>query len=160
MNNLTRWAIKHHISLEALAELHDTVLGTDAREDDPAPTVAGKSEAWAQSQVRIEFGKTGGRAWRNNVGALKREDGVPVRFGLANDSAMINRVLKSGDLIGIKPRIVTQDMVGQLIGQFWSRECKEPGWRYTGTAREAAQLAWVNLILRMGGDAKFTTGEL
>ena len=159
MNDLTRWAIKHHVSLEALAELHDAVLGTDVTE---AVVVSGigKSEAWAQSQVRIAFSASGGRAWRNNVGALPREDGVPVRFGLANDSAAQNRVLKSGDLIGIKPRIVTQDMVGQLIGQFWSRECKEPGWRYTGTDREVAQLAWVNLILRMGGDAKFTTGEL
>ena len=160
MNHLTRWALKHGVSEVALAELHDTVLGTDTRVDDPTPILAGKSEAWAQSQVRIAFSASGGRAWRNNVGALKREDGVPVRFGLANDSAMINKVLKSGDLIGIKPRIVTQDMVGQLIGQFWSRECKEPGWRYTGTEREVAQLAWVNLVLRMGGDAKFTTGEL
>ena len=100
MNDLTRWAIKHHVSLEALAELHDAVLGTDVTE---AVVVSGigKSEAWAQSQVRIAFSASGGRAWRNNVGALPREDGVPVRFGLANDSAAQNRVLKSGDLIVI-----------------------------------------------------------
>lgn len=159
MNNLTRWAIKHGVSEAALAELHSDVLGTDDPGDAAAAT-AGKSEAWAQSQVRVAFSASGGRAWRNNVGVLTREDGVPVRFGLANDSAMVNRVLKSGDLIGLKPRIVTQDMVGQLIGQFWSRECKKPGWRYTGTEHEVAQLAWVNLILRLGGDAKFTTGEL
>ena len=159
MNNLTRWALKHGVSEAALAELHTDVLGTDDP-GDPILTAAGKSEAWAQSQVRLAFSASGGRAFRNNVGALKDDRGVPVRFGLANDSAAQNRVLKSGDLIGLKPRIVTQDMVGQLIGQFWSRECKEPGWRYTGTDREVAQLAWVNLILRMGGDAKFTTGEL
>jgi len=159
MNNLTRWAIKHGVTEAALAELHDVVLGTDAPSDAEA-VAADKSEAWAQSRVRIEFNASGGRAWRNNVGVLTDDRGVPVRFGLANDSAAINHVLKSGDLIGIKPRIVTPDMLGQLIGQFWSREVKKPGWKYTGTPREVAQLAWVNLVLRHGGDAKFTTGEL
>lgn len=160
MNNLTRWALKHGVTEAALRELHDAVLGTDVPDDVLSTAPPDASEAWAQSHVRIAFSATGGRAWRNNVGVLTDDRGVPVRFGLANDSAQINKVLKSGDLIGIKPRIVTPDMLGQLIGQFWSREVKKPGWRYTGTEREVAQMAWNSLVLRLGGDARFTTGEL
>jgi len=52
-------------------------------------------------------------------------------------------------LIGIKPG-----------GQFVSREVKRPGWRYTGTEREVAQLRWIEIVTALGGDAKFTTGDL
>jgi hypothetical protein len=97
--------------------------------------------------------------WRNNVGAATTADGSFIRFGLANDSSGLNKILKSADLIGINPVQITQDMVGCVIGQFISREVKTKNWRYTGTAREQAQLKWIELILSLGGNACFANGE-
>jgi hypothetical protein len=74
------------------------------------------------------------------------ERGVPVRYGLANESAKINKIVKSSDLIGISSQ-----------GQFLAIECKRPGWKYTGNEHEAAQLAFITFIHSMGGDAKFVT---
>src|SRR5574337_356560 len=153
---LHEWALQWRIPFEALADLK-LRMGLDT---DPDPAAAGRSEAWAQSQVRLKASRLGMRLWRNNVGALLDERGVPVRFGLANDSKEMNKRIKSADLIGIKPVLIGPQHVGSTIGQFLSREVKAPGWRYTGTSRERAQLAWVNLVASMGGDAAFSTGAL
>lgn len=116
------------------------------------------NEATAQALVRLEAARRGWVLYRNNVGVLPDARGVPVRFGLANDSAAVNANVKSADLIGIRPVLITPDMVGKTIGQFVSREVKAPGWRFTGTERELAQLRWIELVLRYGGDASFCTG--
>lgn len=119
------------------------------------------NEANIQSQVRLEASKQGWRLFRNNVGVLVDSRGIPVRFGLANDSGVVNKQIKSADLIGIKPVLITQDMVGQTIGQFISRECKWSGWKFNPKdEREIAQQRWIDLINSLGGDAKFTTGEV
>ena len=117
-----------------------------------------QSEAAVQALVRLEASAMGIALWRNNVGVLKDERGVPVRYGLANDSSQVNANFKSADLIGIRPVFITPAHVGLVLGQFVSREVKAPGWRYTGTEREAAQLAWLELVRRYGGDAAFATG--
>lgn len=116
------------------------------------------SEAGIQSAVRLEASNAGYRLWRNNVGATYTPKGDFIRYGLANDSAMLNAQIKSADLIGIKPVLITQEMVGMIIGQFLSREIKSADWKYSGTPREQAQLAWAELILALGGDACFATG--
>lgn len=99
--------------------------------------------------------------FRNNVGALPDpRTGRLIRFGLANESAELNRRLKSADLIGVRRVTITPDMVGQTIGQLCSVECKPPGWVYSGTPRERAQLAWAEHVRRWGGFAVFaTSGE-
>lgn len=149
------WAIRHHVSLDALAELR-VMFGFG----EPAgPAFPGNSESSVQSRVRLEAAQKGVRLWRNNVGALKDVTGRVVRYGLANDTAAVNRVIKSGDLIGIRPVLVTQQMVGATIGQFVSREIKAANWHYTGTDRELAQLRWAELVVSMGGDAAFASGE-
>lgn len=139
------------------------VIGTDA----PSPPDAdGKSEAWAQQRVRLNAAHAGAAAWRNNVGATPAkcpdcgEPQRPVRYGLANDSTKLNKRVKSHDLILAIPRIITPAMVGSKIAQFGSVETKRPGWVYTGTEREVAQAAWGALIVRLGGFATFSTGEL
>ena len=117
------------------------------------------NEATIQALVRLEAAKQGGILWRNNVGVLPDQRGVPVRFGLANDSAQVNRNVKSGDLIGIRPVLITPDHVGRTLGVFVSREVKAAGWTFRGTERELAQLAWIDLVCKYGGDACFANGE-
>lgn len=158
MTNLHEWARRWGLSLECLRDLQMT-LGTYTPPLDPCSPAAGKSEAWAQSTVRIAASREGVTVFRNNVGALKDEKGRLVRYGLANDSKAMNEVLKSGDLIGCRKVLIQAHHVGHTFGQFWSREVKAPAWQYTGTGREPAQLAWINLINSCGGDAAFTTGE-
>lgn len=125
----------------------------------PPPT----SEAYVQSLVRLEAPAKGVRLWRNNVGVLLDATGRPVRYGLANDSATLNRELKSGDLIGWRPVLITPDMVGRVIAQFVSRECKPADWRPALSGErwehEEAQRRWAKLINDAGGDAGFATGE-
>lgn len=118
-----------------------------------------KSEAAVQVAVRLEAARKGVALWRNNVGVLLDRRGVPVRYGLANDSSAVNANFKSADLIGIRPVLITPAHLGLTIGQFVSREVKAEGWRYTGDEREVAQLRWAELVLSLGGDAAFCTGE-
>jgi hypothetical protein len=149
------WVVRWNIPPGAVAELQSRVLGLDGTPG----VVAGLSEAAVQSQVRLEASRKGGRLWRNNVGAGYADDGTFMRWGLANDSGQVNRVIKSADLIGLRPVAITQAHVGTVIGQFVSREVKAGGWTYRGTDREVAQLNWATLVNTLGGDACFATGE-
>lgn len=120
------------------------------------------NEATVQAKVRIEAAKIGWKLWRNNSGVLEDRAGRPVRYGLANDSAQVNAGCKSADLIGIRPVLITQGMVGHIIGQFVSVECKHSDWSMpkTPSPREAAQNNWLRLVTSSGGYAIFTTGEI
>ena len=109
-----------------------------------------------QNKVRLQATREGITLWRNNSG-VANIDGRYVRFGLANDSKKLNEHIKSSDLIGIRPRLITLDMVGETIGQFVARECKASNWYYKDTARERAQKKFIELVNRLGGDAKFIT---
>ncbi len=117
------------------------------------------NESATLSKIRLKAAKKGIYLWRNNNGAVHTTDGTFIRFGLANDSKQLNEKLKSSDLIGIKPTKITPEMVGKTVGIFFSREVKREGWKYTGTPRETAQLAWIELINSLGGDAAFITNE-
>mgnify|MGYP000429125087 CR=1 FL=1 len=151
-----RWAARHGVSLQALAELQ-ALFGMHGGHELPAE-IKGTSEAAVQAAVRLEAARKGVRLFRNNVGALVDSRGVPVRYGLANDSKQVNEVMKSADLIGWRPLLIEPRHVGTVVGQFASRECKKVGWRYTGADREPAQLAWAQLVTSGGGDAAFCTG--
>lgn len=155
--NLTDWARTWAVSDSALADLRDRVLGLDGGSPPPAP---GKSEAAVQAAARAEASRKGMRVWRNNLGAYQDpHSGSYVRYGLCNDSPQVNAVVKSADLIGIRPRLIQHADVGHMIGQFVSFECKAAGWKMGNTDREKAQLAWATLVLSLGGDARFVTGE-
>lgn len=150
---LLEWQRKHGITVEALADLV-TMVGLDV----PRST-KDTSEARVQDEARLLASKMGWRLFRNNVGVLKDERGVPVRYGICNDSPAMNKRIKSSDLIGIRPVVITLDMVGSTIGQFVAREVKKSGWKYKGTEHEAAQLAFGTLIIGLGGDFKFYNGS-
>lgn len=155
MSRIAEWAQRHGVSAEALRDL----VATIAPECPLPPPKAGTSEAAVTSRVRLEAAAKGYRLWRNNVGALLDKRGVPVRFGLANDSAAMNARLKSADWIGWRPVKITQDMVGRTVAVFVSMEMKEAGWRYTGAGREVAQMAWAQLVAAEGGEAHILSGE-
>jgi len=153
---LTQWAIRHGVSHQALTELRQ-MMGVDT--GPVSCSAKAGSEAAVQQAIRLEASRLGMRLWRNNVGACKDSTGRMIRYGLANDSAAMNKAIKSSDLVGIRPVVITQSHVGTTIGQFTAREVKRPGWTYAGTEREMAQLAWIKLIVSLGGDAGFATGE-
>lgn len=157
--SLEQWAIKHGVSWQALQELRAS-WGLHGAAEEPVSThgSARTDEAAVQGRVRLEAAQLGLRLWRNNVGALVDERGVPVRYGLANDTKALNKAIKSADLIGINNGVITLAMVGQPRGQFVSRECKPEGWTWSGTEREIAQLKWAQLVIACGGDAAFVTG--
>lgn len=140
---LHEWAVRHGITAAALHELQTAVFNLDP---EPAYPGALTSEAGVQAAVRLEASRRGWRVWRNNVGVLPDERGVPVRFGLANDSAALNKRVKSSDLIGLDD-----------TGRFVALECKAPGWRYTATPREVAQLQFIGIVAALGGRARFIT---
>jgi hypothetical protein len=157
------WAVRHNIPYAAMQELLH-IMGAAAsnaisealpREDD----AQFNSEERVQIEVRLEASQNGEHLYRNNVGALQDKNDRLVRYGLCNDTKKLNEVVKSGDLIGWKKILIEPHHVGKTIAQFKSRECKPRGWVYTGTAREEAQLNWINLVNACGGDASFENGS-
>lgn len=152
--NLREWGQRWGVSPFAIDDLEAQCgVGFDAPSTNDRPG----SEARVQSQIMLESAQRGWILWRNNVGALKTDDGRVVRFGLCNDSKRLNEQFKSGDLIGIKPVVITADMVGTTIGQFVSIECKREGWAYSATGHEISQLKWQLLVKRFGGSAGFVS---
>jgi len=145
---IDQWAANWGISPAAITDLRiklttDTISGK-----------AGTPEAVVQQAIRLEASRRGMRLWRNNNGACVDNTGRMVRYGLGNDSSKVNARIKSSDLVGITP----VQVAGQTLGIFTAIEVKRGGWRYKGTPREKAQLAWLELVTAMGGIGKFVTG--
>ena len=150
---ILEWAQRWNIPAAALIELRQFTLPT---------TVPGvdRSESAVKSRVRLAASYKGIYVWRNNCGVAFNAQGQPVRFGLANDSARVGETVKSGDLIGIRPRIITVADVGHLIGQFVSWEIKRSDWTFDpNDARESAQFAWATLVNSLGGEGRFINDE-
>lgn len=126
----------------------------------------GRSEAWAQQRIRMQLAQQGAMGWRNNVGVTPAKcpdcgaPRQPIRYGLANDSSALNAKVKSSDIIAAIPRLIRPQDVGTTIAQFGSIEAKRPGWVFSGTEEEQGQASWHGLILRMGGFAAFSTGDI
>lgn len=156
MLTVHEWAARWGVSQQALDELHAGLMWHEGEE-------AGLPEASVLSRVRLEASNKNVFLWRNNLGAGKivTDDGSSrfLRWGLANDSERLNKVLKSSDLIGIRKHMVMPGDVGSIIGRFVARECKKAGWKYTGTPEEVAQFRFIHLVNNHGGDAAFTTSE-
>ena len=147
--DLTRWAIRHHVGMDAIAELR-AMLTTGATSE----AGSNGSEARVASAVTLEAGRRGDIVlWRNNVGACKTDDGRMIRYGLANVSKAMNERIKSADLIGVYRRVITQDDVGRVIGQFLSVETKREGWKPSNSQRDTAQAAWASGVVAWGGVA-------
>lgn len=159
MSILSDWASRHSVGPIAMAEL----FGLMGYTPETPVELDGKNEAYVQSAVRLAAPTAAMTLFRNNVGALKDERGVPIRFGLANDTAALNKVLKTGDLVGYQSGwfrdYETCDPV--KVGVFAMAECKKAGWSFRpNDAHEVAQLRAINMVLAAGGVAGFTTGVL
>lgn len=151
---LQTWFLRWGISPEAQQDFMDMV--TDGYQ---MKQTSGDSETAVSNNYRAHFAESGqGILWRNNLGAAFDPNGNFIRYGLANDSKQMNKIVKSGDLIGIRKVFITENMVGTTIGQFVSRETKKVGWQYTGDEREEAQANWIALVNKYGGDAQFVGG--
>jgi hypothetical protein len=164
MNGLTAWSVRHGVSAAALQELR-RILMRPVTSALHAPDVALSeasvtlSEAAVQNNVRLANAQRGTILWRNNVGTLPDARGIPVRFGLANDSKKLNDVCKSSDLIGIEAITIMPEHIGAVIGRFVALECKKSDWKYANTPCEQAQANFINIINAHGGRASFTTGH-
>jgi hypothetical protein len=143
MTDLLAWAIRHGVGPTALAELH-VLLRPVAQPAAEAHIAA--AEAGVQACVRLAVEQWGGATWRNNSGACEDKTGRQIRYGLGNDSAKLNKVFKSADLIGVAPG-----------GRFLAVECKARGWKYRGTEREVAQKAFLDRVRMLGGVACFAS---
>lgn len=145
MNDLYAWAIRHNISQQALAELRD--LSKPSIDTRLAYGDAEMSESRVQSEIRLGASRVGAMLLRNNSGVLYNPAGRPVRFGLGNDSAKLNEVFKSPDLVGLTSR-----------GQFLGVECKPVGWTFKeNDSHERAQRNCIDAIIRHGGIGMFAT---
>lgn len=149
------WARRNGVSHTALSELAQ-IMGVESTEH---ASGGERSEARVQDLARLTASKLGWRLFRNNCGALKDETGRIVRYGLCNDTPAMNKRIKSSDLIGIRPVIITPDMVGTTLGQFVAREVKREGWKYKATEHEQAQLRFGEIVTSLGGDFKFWNGS-
>lgn len=117
------------------------------------------SESAVQQRVRLAASERGMLMFRNNSGACYDETGRLIRYGLGNDSAQVNARIKSGDLVGITPIVITADWIGARVGIFTNLECKPEGWHMIPSDdRAKAQLAFHRLVLENGGLAGFVTG--
>ena len=148
---IARWGLPPQFAAELAQVLTGSVYVPKPDKLDP------KSEAWTANDCRIVGGRVGLVTWRNNVGVLEDVTGRPVRYGLANESAAMNKVLKSGDDIGIYPHVVRPQDVGRKLGVFVSVEHKKPSWSYTGKGREGPQTNWIQGVEAFGGVALFAT---
>lgn len=113
------------------------------------------SEELVQQQVRLKAAYVG-QYWRNNVGACLDQTGRMIRYGLANDSAKLNKRIKSSDLIGVTPVLIRPDHVGQVLGVFTAIEAKHSEWVFSPSdERAVAQKAYHEIVRSVGGIAGF-----
>ena len=94
-----------------------------------------------------ELSKLGVFLMKNVRGRFKTLDGKRVvSAGLSMNG--------SSDTVGIRPVLITPDMVGKTIGQFFVIEAKAPG-AYTNPEHLAEQEKFIQLVRRYGGDGGF-----
>jgi hypothetical protein len=147
------WADRWGIPWDALEDLRKCLTAACSLASVAGDT--GRSEAAVSSRIRLEAPKLGYWLGRNNRGAGYMQDGSFIRWGLANDSIKMDKVVKSGDFIGFKRTVVAPSMVGSTVAIFTTVEAKNVDWKYSNSAEEQAQMRWNDFIILNGGIAKF-----
>lgn len=155
MNDIQQWAVRHGITPKAFEELCGLLTPNTDPERAVKPT-GPMSEAQVQALCRVEASKCGMRLWRNNNGACVDKNGNHIRYGVCNDSAKLNKKIKSSDLLGITPYVVKPEDVGKTLGIFTAFEIKAEDWKAgKRKADEKAQQAFITLVQSLGGFGKF-----
>lgn len=96
------------------------------------------AEAAIQQQIRLALSLAGSVMHRNNIGAYRDDTGRVIRYGVGQPGG--------SDLIGWTPVLITQHMVGQVVGVFTAIEVKAPRGRAT-----EAQLNFIKQVQLGGG---------
>ena len=123
-----------------------------------------RSEGAVSQERLLHYDRLGWRLARNNVGVLLDKRGVPVRYGLWNQSREMNERIKSSDYVGWRPLLITPEMVGDVVAQFVAVEFKHEGWMpapptdRTRFAHEQAQQRFLDMVRTDGGYGEFDSG--
>lgn len=108
-------------------------------------------ESAVTSHVRLAAAQLNIPLWRNNCGGFYDENGRFVRYGLGSEAK-----LASSDWIGIRPTLITPDMVGQVLGVFTAVEMKQEGWRFNKNDEHLLQQKkFIDIVNQNGGMAGF-----
>lgn len=104
-------------------------------------------ETPVQHEILVQASTVGCQLMRNNSGVMINRAGQPVRFGLGNTSAKLNKKRKSADLIGFT-----------AFGLFTAVECKPAGWKFNPKHEDhIAQLNFLEWVIRHRGIGCFAT---
>lgn len=106
------------------------------------------------SQIRLFAAQNGIELWRNNSGGFYDQTGRFVRYGLGSFLPQHN--CASSDLIGIRPVLITPDLVGHVLGVFTAVETKRSDWKYSPSDKHTAdQERFLNIVCQNGGFGGF-----
>jgi len=150
--DLINWLQRWNLPAQALNEL--LILTVPVNK-----TAKPGTEAAAVNDIRLEASNSGCLLMRNNKGVAFDKKGVPIRFGLANDTKAMSDEKKSSDLIGIKPVFITPQHVGHVLGVFLSIEAKHGAWQWSGNDHEIAQASFHTTIKSYGGISFFARSK-
>lgn len=160
MSLISDWGNRRNIPADAMAEL----FGLLGYLPDTPQELNGHDEAYVQSVVRLNSAAQAYQLGRNNRGALPNEHGVPIRFGWLNDTAALDKVCKTGDLLGYQSGWFRdfETFEPVKVAVFVMLECKKASWKGFKPAdkRESAQMRAIEMVNAAGGIAMFTTGQL
>lgn len=108
-------------------------------------------ESAVTSHVRLAAAQLNVTLWRNNCGGFYDERGRFVRYGLGSEAK-----LASSDWIGIRPTLITPEMVGQVLGVFTAVEMKAEGWHFNKNDKHLLQQKhFIDIVNQNGGLAGF-----
>lgn len=109
------------------------------------------SENAVTSHVRLAAAQLGVTLWRNNCGGFYDEQGRFVRYGLGSEAKVA-----SSDWVGIRPVLITPEMVGQVLGVFTAVEMKKEGWHFhPDDKHESDQKHFIDIVNANGGMSGF-----
>lgn len=110
-------------------------------------------ESAVTSHVRLAAARLNVTLWRNNRGAFRDDTGRLVKYGLGSEAD-----LSSSDYIGIRPVLITPDMVGQVLGVFTAVEMKAENWHFNKNDKHLLQQKqFIDIVKQYGGLAGFAT---